>query len=291
MIKETGLMNLENLNKGESNMENLVSLEINYDSNEPRISGRDLYEELQIQTPYSMWIKRMLDYGFVENIDYWTDNKKVTRQDGALMPQVQTDHYLTLDMAKEIAMIQRNEIGRKIRKYLIEVEKNWNKPEVVMARALKLANLQIESLKQTNLSLLEENQILLPKAKSFDIVLNTDTYISIKTVADVINIAGIGRNNLIKWFRNKGIFLPGQRVPYRKYIESGHFKVVEVRTPKGFIVNQTLVSQKGLDYVIKLLLEDGFQPRCQLGNLEDWKKALELEKENQKKELMNKEDN
>ena len=267
-------------------MSNLVNLEINYDSNEPRISGRDLYEELQIQTPYSMWIKRMLDYGFVENIDYWTDNKKVTRQDGALMPQVQTDHYLTLDMAKEIAMIQRNEIGRKIRKYLIEVEKNWNKPEVVMARALKLANLQIESLKQTNLSLLEENQILLPKAKSFDIVLNTDTYISIKTVADVINIAGMGRNNLIKWFRNKGIFLPGQRVPYRKYIESGHFKVVEVRTPKGFMVNQTLVSQKGLDYIIKLLLEDSYQPRCQLGNLEDWKKALEVEKENQKKGLI-----
>ena len=288
MIKKTGL---EDLNKGKSDMENLVNLEINYDSNEPRISGRDLYEELQIQTPYSMWIKRMLDYGFVENIDYWTDNKKVTRQDGALMPQVQTDHYLTLDMAKEIAMIQRNEIGRKIRKYLIEVEKNWNKPEVVMARALKLANLQIESLKQTNLSLLEENQILLPKAKSFDIVLNTDTYISIKTVADVINIAGMGRNNLIKWFRNKGIFLPGQRVPYRKYIESGHFKVVEVRTPKGFMVNQTLASQKGLDYVIKLLLEDGFQPRCQLGNLEDWKRALELEKENQKKELIYKEDN
>ena len=288
MIKKTGL---EDLNKGKSDMENLVNLEINYDSNEPRISGRDLYEELQIQTPYSMWIKRMLDYGFVENIDYWTDNKKVTRQDGTLMPQIQVDHYLTLDMAKEIAMIQRNEIGRKIRKYLIEVEKNWNKPEVVMARALKLANLQIESLKQTNLSLLEENQILLPKAKSFDIVLNTDTYISIKTLADLINIAGMGRNNLIKWFRYKGIFLPGQRVPYRKYIESGHFKVVEVRTPKGFMVNQTLASQKGLDYVIKLLLEDGFQPRCQLGNLEDWKRALELEKENQKKELIYKEDN
>lgn len=202
------------------------------------------------------------------------------------MPNPQVNHLLTIDMAKEIAMIQRNEIGRKIRKYLIEVEKNWNKPEVVMARALKLANLQIESLKQTNLSLLEENQILLPKAKSFDIVLNTDTYISIKTVADVINIAGMGRNNLIKWFRNKGLFLPGQRVPYRRLIESGYFKVVEVRTPKGFIVNQSLVSQKGLDYIIKLLLEDGYQPRCQLGNLEDWKRALEIEKENKKKELI-----
>ena len=141
-------------------------------------------------------------------------------------------------------------------------------------------------VEEQNKKLQEENQILLPKAKSFDVVLNTDTYISIKTVADLINIAGMGRNNLIKWFRNKGIFLPGQRVPYRKYIESGHFKVVEVRTPKGFMVNQTLVSQKGLDYIIKLLLEDGYQPRCQLGNKEDWKKALEMEKENQKKELI-----
>lgn len=82
-----------------------------------------------------MWFKRMLEYGFEENIDYMTDNKNVSRVDGVIMPQKEINHILKMDMAKEICMIQRTEKGRKARRYFIEVEKAWNDPQKVLERA------------------------------------------------------------------------------------------------------------------------------------------------------------
>lgn len=87
------------------------------------VLGRELHEKLGIKTPYTIWFPRMAEYGFVEDEDYFTDNKKVTREDGRKMPQVQTDHIMTLDMAKHIAMIQRSAQGMAIRQKLIDLEK------------------------------------------------------------------------------------------------------------------------------------------------------------------------
>lgn len=257
-------------------MSNLVNLEINYKSEEPKVSGRDLYEELQIQTPYSMWIKRMFEYGFVENKDYWTDNKKVTRQDGAIMPQTQIDHYLTLDMAKEIAMIQRNEIGKKIRQYLIEVERQWNSPESIMSRALMLANKTLEKIKNQNLILLKENEEMKPKAEFYDIAINSESLLDMSQIAKLINIKGMGRNNLIKYLRFKKILMVTAR-PYQKYVEQGLFKLVEVTKPsvKGNILfTKACATQKGLEYIIKILKEDGYEPRFESDYNKDWKDNL-----------------
>ncbi|ALN76013.1 antA/AntB antirepressor family protein [Staphylococcus agnetis] len=88
------------------------------------VSGRELHKGLQIETQYSIWIKRMIGYGFEENIDYIEVNQKRLTSHGREHNQL--DHIMTLDMAKEISMIQRSEIGRKIRGYFIKVERQHN---------------------------------------------------------------------------------------------------------------------------------------------------------------------
>ena len=102
-------------------------ININYDgSDRPTVMGRELHEALEIQTPYKKWFDRMCEYGFTENLDFVTMDKNVRRADGTEMPQTQFDHQLTLDMAKEICMIQRSEKGKQCRQYFIEVEKRYN---------------------------------------------------------------------------------------------------------------------------------------------------------------------
>lgn len=94
------------------------------DTGEKVVLGRELHEKLKIKTPYHVWFPRMVEYGFVDGTDYFTENKNVHREDGRKMPQVQIDHIIKLDMAKHIAMIQRTPEGMEIRQKLIDLEKN-----------------------------------------------------------------------------------------------------------------------------------------------------------------------
>lgn len=94
------------------------------DTGEKVVLGRELHEKLKIKTPYHIWFPRMVEYGFVDGTDYFTENKNVHREDGRKMPQVQIDHIIKLDMAKHIAMIQRTPEGMVIRQKLIDLEKN-----------------------------------------------------------------------------------------------------------------------------------------------------------------------
>lgn len=118
---------------------------VNYDENNdrPTVVGRDLHKALGVETPYHKWFPRMCEYGFSENLDFWTFLSESTGG------RPSTDHQLTIDMAKEICMIQRSEKGKQFRQYFIEVEKRWNDPEAIMARALKIANNKIGLLEGT----------------------------------------------------------------------------------------------------------------------------------------------
>lgn len=89
------------------------------------VSGRDLHEFLEVQTPYKRWFDRMVEYDFAENVDFAVTDKKV--HDGTAFGGVRTitDHAITLDMAKEISMIQRTEKGKQARRYFIQVEKAY----------------------------------------------------------------------------------------------------------------------------------------------------------------------
>ena len=119
---------------------------VNYENDIPTVSGRELHAVLNIETRYNDWFKRMCEYGFIEGSDYWTFLSN--RSDG-LAGKPRTDHQLTIGMAKELCMIQRTEIGKRCREYFLEVERQWNSPEAVMARALQMANQHIDKLTKT----------------------------------------------------------------------------------------------------------------------------------------------
>lgn len=130
-------------------------MKVNFENERPTVLSRDLHEFLEVDTPYRLWFPRMCEYGFNEGIDY-TPYNFVHPQNH----QEVTDHQLTIEMAKEIAMLQRNEKGKQARTYFIQLEKEWNSPEKVMARALRIADKKMAELSTSNEILLTENKLL-----------------------------------------------------------------------------------------------------------------------------------
>ena len=120
-------------------MENEI-VKVNYDSERATVLGRDLHEALEIKTRYNDWFPRMCEYGFIEGVDFYSF---LSESEGGRPAQ---DHQLTIEMAKEICMIQRNEKGKEVRQYFIQLEKAWNSPEQIMSRALRIADETINNL-------------------------------------------------------------------------------------------------------------------------------------------------
>lgn len=219
-------------------------LKINYEADRITLSARELHSFLELTERFGNWFERMKQYGFIENQDY------IGRKTfNTLAHQELQDYEISLDMAKEIAMIQRNEKGRRARQYFIEVEKKWNSPEYVMNRALEISRQQVERL-------MLENKELKPKAEFFDAVADSKNAIQMSEVAKVLNYPGYGRNRLFEFLREKKVLMPNNQ-PYQKYVDCGYFRVVEQKytKPNGDIaINiKTLVYQKGVNYIRKLL--------------------------------------
>jgi len=175
--------------------QNAMAMELLDTNDTPTISGRELYRKLEIETPYHKWFPRMCAYGFTENQDFFTEDKIVRRADGAAMPQTQHDHQVTIDMAKEICMLQRTEQGKAVRRYLLELERKWNSPEAVIARALQMANAkmerltsEIQTLQSANSELAVQNEIMLPKAAYFDALVDRGVNLSFRESAKQLQV-------------------------------------------------------------------------------------------------------
>ncbi|UXS43581.1 phage antirepressor KilAC domain-containing protein [Staphylococcus delphini] len=194
-----GLQNKPNIGK----MFNIQEKE----NGEIAISGRELHQALEVKTRYNDWFERMINYGFEENSDYTAlTQKRVTAQGNAVS---YLDHALTLDTAKEIAMIQRSEPGKRARQYFIQVEKAWNSPEMVMQRALKIANNTINQLEAK----IEKDK---PKIVFADAVATTKTSILVGELAKIIKQNGvdIGQRRLFEWLRQNGFLIKRKGVDY-----------------------------------------------------------------------------
>lgn len=217
---------------------------VNFDTQ--TVSARELHEKLNIGTAFKDWFPRMCEYGFVEGVDFCSKLSETSSKGG----RPAKDADISVDMAKQICMIQRTPEGKQCRQYLIDLEKAWNTPEQVMARALRVAEQTIASL---NTRVLE----MKPKADFFDAVADSKTAISMNDVAKVLNFKGYGRNKLFEFLRNKGI-LDRYNVPYQRYVDCGWFRVIEQKymvNGEPQVSTKTLVYQKGVDAIRRKLEE------------------------------------
>lgn len=239
-------------------------IRINFDSERPTVSGRDLHAALEVRTAYKDWFPRMCDYGFEEGTDFCSFLSESTGGRPA------TDHQITISMAKELCMIQHSEAGRKFRQYFIKVEEAWNSPEAVMARALQFANNQLSLVKKQNLELLEtvavQNQQISemkPKASYYDVVLNCKDLISTSAIAKDYGKSAIWMN---RYLHDKGVqFKQGNIwLLYQKYAEKGYTSTKTHSYPgcDGDMHTKvhTYWTQKGRLFIYELMTVDGIYP-------------------------------
>lgn len=220
------------------------------------LSARELHKELNVTDRFTRWFERMGEYGFEENIDF-TSVKSSTLVNNGATRELQ-DYQITLDMAKEIAMLQRNEKGKEIRRKLIELEKAWNSPEKVMARALDIAHKTIANLQI-------ENEEMKPKAIFADAVATSDTSILIGDLAKLIKQNGtdIGQKRLFERMRNDGYLIKkgtSKNMPTQMAMEKGLFEVKErtISNPDGStrITRTTKVTGRGQIYFINMFKKE-----------------------------------
>lgn len=240
-------------------MNEILKIEVN-EKQEPCISGRELHEFLEVETPYHIWFPRMVGYGFDEDIDFSTFEQKCSKPQGG---RPSTDHIIKLDMAKELAMIQRSEKGKQARQYFIEVEKEYNAPEKIMARALLMADKQIKELTIRNSEqkqLIEEQQ---PKVLFAQSVESSNNSCLVGELAKILRQNGIdiGQNRLFSWLRENGYL--GRKgefynTPTQKSMDLGLMTIKKnvINQPDGTIrtTTTTKISGKGQIYFINKFL-------------------------------------
>ena len=233
-------------------------IRINYDSERPTVNGRDLHEALQVKTAYKDWFPRMCEYGFVEGRDFCS----FLSESSGGRPAV--NHQLTIDMAKQLCMIQRTDIGRKA----------WNSPEAIMARALQFANQQLALLSQQNMALTEtvaiQNQQITemkPKVSYYDVVLNCKDLISTSAIAKDYGKSAIWMN---RYLHEKGVqFKQGDIwLLYQRYAQEGYTSTKTHTYPGTNGETHTKVhtywTQKGRLFIYELMKSDGYMPLIEM---------------------------
>lgn len=235
-------------------------IRINFDSDRPTVSGRDLHAALEVKTAYKDWFPRMCDYGFEEGTDFCSFLSESTGGRPA------TDHQLTIAMAKELCMIQHSDAGRKFRQYFIKVEEAWDSPEAVMARALQFANNQLSLVKKQNLELLEtvavQNQQIAemqPKASYYDLILQNKNTVPITQIARDYGMSGRKFNELL---HELGVQYKFRKtwLLYQHYAECGYTQSCTYAIDESRSVMHTYWTQKGRLFLYDLLKSEGILP-------------------------------
>jgi len=233
-------------------------IQINYESENPTISARDLHEGLGIEKRFSAWFDTN-STGFIESEDY-TPYLWVHPQN----KQEFTDFHLTVDMAKHICLMSRTEKGKQCRQYLIDLEKAWNTPEQAFARALKLADKEIDRLKADKSILIEDVQRMKPKEIFADAVSASRTSILVGDLAKLLRQNGVntGAQRLFEWLRENSYLIRRKgtdwNMPTQSAMEKGLFEIKENSHVDGngcnITTRTTKVTGKGQQYFINKFL-------------------------------------
>lgn len=180
-------------------------IKVNFDTQ--TVSARELHEVLGIEKRFSAWFESN-SHGFVEGEDFSGAYLEVQSNQYGGTKELQ-DYNMTVDMAKHICLMSRTDKGKLCRQYLIDLEKAWNTPEQVMARALRLADVTIEKLKTDKILLEKKIEDDKPKTIFADAVSSSRTSILVGELAKLIKQNGydIGQNRLFSWMRDNGYLI------------------------------------------------------------------------------------
>ena len=246
---------------------------INYDGEQPTVSARELHKSLEISKRFSAWFETN-SQGFIENEDFTSVLSGTVVNNGAHR-EIQ-DYSLSVDMAKHICLMSRTEKGKECRQYLIDLEKAWNTPEQVFARALKMADQTIAKLKGSVETLTAEvsvkNQIigeLKPKADYYDEILKNPGLVTITQIAKDYGMSGKKMNDIL---HDLGIQYKqsGQWLLYDKYSKNGytHSETVDIVRSDGRrdVKMNTKWKQKGRIFLYNMLKEKGIVPMIEQEN-------------------------
>lgn len=221
------------------------------------VSARDLHDALEATERFNSWFDRF-SVGFIEGEDFTGVNKFTVVNNGAQIP-IQ-DYACSIDMAKHICLMSRTEKGKQCRQYLINLEKAWNDPAQVMARALKVADQTIAQLSARAEQLEIENKAMQPKAIFADAVSASDTSILVRDLAKIIKQNGMemGEKRFYKWLREHGYIIKGSTQPTQRAMEMGLFEIVERTVQRAdmppIVTSTTKITGKGQQYFINKLL-------------------------------------
>jgi len=219
-------------------------IKINYENEQPKVSARKLHERLGIEKRFSAWFETNCQ-GFIEGEDFTSVLSSTVVNNGATR-ELQ-DYELSVDMAKHISLMSRTEKGKQCRQELIDLEKAWNTPEQVMARALRLADKTIDNLK---------NQVIemKPKAEYFDELVDRNLLTNFRDTAKEL---GIREKDFIDFLQAHGYIYRDQKNKLRPYAEKnkGLFELKEYSSFKTSHVGvQTLITPKGRE-TFRLLIK------------------------------------
>lgn len=239
-------------------MEELIK--VNYGNERPTVLARDLYDVLNVQERFSRWFDRMCEYGFDEGVDFNPYQNVQVRIEGTreVRRDIQ-DYQMTIEMAKEIAMLQRNDKGKQVRQYFIELEKAWNTPEQVMARALRIADKKINELMLVNKQQSQQIAELQPKADYTDKILQSKDLLTVRQIAMDY---GMTPNKMNRLLHELGVQYKqsGQWFLYSKYVSCGYTKSTTYVNECGNSNMYTKWTQKGRLFLYELLKSNGVLP-------------------------------
>lgn len=222
------------------------------------VMGRDLHKFLEVGTAYSRWIERLIEkYGFVAGQDFMP---KMAESTGGRPSE---DHILTMDMAKELSMVQNNERGRQARQYFIECERRAKQPTVNGAELTRMELIQIAMNAETErLQLEAKNKELEPKADAYDEFIDATGKYNIGTVAKMF---GKGQNWLFRELRNAGVLISKgamRNTPYQQYMH--HFEVkahtFERSNGEQGVSYTTYVQPSGIQFIQRKLNLSSIDP-------------------------------
>ena len=201
-------------------------IKVDFTGERPAVSARELHEFLEVKTAYKDWFPRMCEYGFTEGEDFCSFLSESTG-------------------GRPAQDAQRNEKGKQARQYFIKLEKDWNSPEKVMARALHIADEKIKLLSTQNSVLTVQNTIMQPKAAYFDELVSRNLLTSFRETAKQLEIK---EKEFIRFLMDKKYIYRDKKGKLMPYAEknNGLFEMKEsINEKTQWSGTQTLITPKG----------------------------------------------